>query len=125
MTSPMSSAVSTGKQESRLVVPTWFRVLYVVCIVALSVQAMVSTTGPRDHHTWLPALEIVGALLLLSVTLQRAGLVILLCVYALAAIITIHSGHLPIYLLLYAGTALFLVQTGSDRRQTRREKTGA
>jgi hypothetical protein len=91
----------------------WFRVLYVACIVALSVQAMHGATGLRDHRVWLPALEILGALLLLGRRVQRVGLAILLAVYLIAAAITLHMGHLPIYLLLYAGTAIFLVR--SDR----------
>lgn len=91
----------------------WFRLLYVGCIVALSLQAMREAVSLRDHHAWLPAFEILGALLLLGRRVQRVGLVILLAVYLLAAVLTLHMGHLPVYLLLYAGTAIFLVR--SDR----------
>jgi hypothetical protein len=106
----LSSAVQ--RPEPRPFAVGWFRLLYVACIVALSVQTMVVAKGVLDHHFWLAALEIVGALLLLVATLQRIGLVILLAVYTVAALITIHAGHLPIYLALYAGTAVFLVQRG-------------
>jgi hypothetical protein len=98
----------------------WFRLLYVACIVALSVQTMASATGFHDHHFWLAGLEIVGALALLMPALQGVGLGILLLVYAIAAVITIHAGHLPIYLILYAGTAVFLVQ--NDRAGRRRSE---
>jgi len=91
-------------------------VLYVACIVALSVQTMTDARGLRDHHIWLAALEIIGALLLLSsAALQHVGLVILLAVYAVAAVVTIHAGHLPIYLALYAGTALYLAHPDTPR----------
>ena len=35
---------------------------------------------------------------------------ILLAVYLTAAAVTLHMGHLPLYLVLYAGTAVFLVR---------------
>jgi hypothetical protein len=88
----------------------WFRVLYVGCIVALSLQAMHGAVSLRDHRAWLPAFEILGALLLLGRRLQRAGLAILLAVYLIAGVLTLHMGHLPVYLLLYAGAAIFLVR---------------
>lgn len=90
----------------------WFRLLYVACIVGLSLQTMVQTHGLTDHHTWLAGLEIVGALLLLGRQLQRIGLALLLIVYAIAAALIVHQGHLPLFLVLYAGTAIFLVQGG-------------
>ena len=80
-------------------------------IVALSLQAMHGAVSLRDHHAWLPALEILGAVLLLGRRVQRAGLVILLAVYLIAAVVTLHMGHLPLYLVLYAGTAIFLVRS--------------
>lgn len=94
----------------------WFRLLYVASIIGLSVQTMIAARGLRDHHIWLAAVEIIGALMLLTPTLQRVGLSVLLAVYAVAAVITIHGGHIPIYLALYAGTAVFLVQESANDR---------
>ena len=102
----------------------WYRVLYVACIVALSVQTMVAARGVSDHHFWLPVIEIVGALLLLLSRTQRAGLAILLVVYAVAGVVTIHSGHLPVYLLLYAGSAALLVQLERERSSADRGVSG-
>ncbi len=106
-----AGAPPPGETPLRRTSGRWFRALYVGCIVALSLQAMHGAVSLRDHHAWLPALEILGAVLLLGRRVQRAGLVILLAVYLIAAVVTLHMGHLPLYLVLYAGTAIFLVRS--------------
>lgn len=97
----------------------WFRVVYVACIAAMSVQAMAGAASFADHHAWLAALEIVAAALLLPRRTRLAGLVVLLLVYAVAAVVTLHLGRLPIYLLLYAASAV-LVARGDHARTTAR-----
>jgi len=88
----------------------WFGPFYAACIIGLSVQTMLSAHGLRDHHAWLPALEIVGALLLIVRRFRIVGLVILLLVFAIAGVITVHAERVPLYLILYAGTAVYLAQ---------------
>jgi hypothetical protein len=88
----------------------WLRVVYVLCIVALSVQTMGEAHGLGDHHFWLAGCEIIGNCLLLVWQTQIAGLSVLLAVYLIAAIVTLHRGHLPTSLVLYAATALCVVQ---------------
>jgi hypothetical protein len=91
---------------------TWFRLLYVACIIGLSVQTAAGARGSADHHFWLAVVEILGALLLAWRRTQMAGLVVLLGVYAIATIITLHAGHLPLYLILYAGAAVAIARDG-------------
>lgn len=93
---------------------SWFRPFYVACIVALSAVSLRQTRGPHDHHAWLAALEIVGALLLLVLQTRRAGLVLLLFVYGVATALTVQNGQVPFHLVLYAGTAIFLAQFRSN-----------
>ena len=88
----------------------WYAPVYVACIVAMSAQTMTSAHGLADHHFWLAAIEILAALGLLLRALRRPALVLLLLVYLLAAFVTLHVGHLPIYLALYAASAVCVVQ---------------
>ena len=94
----------------------WYAPAYVACIVGLSAQTMTAARGVSDHHFWLAAIEMVAALGLLFAVTRRAALVLLLLVYALAAIVTMHRGHLPVYLVLYAASAVCLVQVTEAER---------
>jgi hypothetical protein len=68
--------------------------------------------APRlsDHRAWLPAIEILGAVLLIVGRTRLVGLVILLIVYAVVAVHNVHSGQVPLDLILFAGTAVFVAQ---------------
>ncbi len=88
----------------------WYAPVYVACIAGLSLQTMASARGMTDHHFWLAAIEILAVLGLLWRPARRAALVLLLLVYLFAAFITLHLGHLPIYLALYAASAVCVVQ---------------
>ena len=104
-----ASAGAIGERTARPGLD-WFRFLYVACIVGLSIQTLTGARGIADHHFWLAAVEIVAALLLLARRTQIVGMVLLLAVYAVATIITLHVGHLPLYLVIYAGAAIAIVQ---------------
>lgn len=84
----------------------WFRWIYAACILALSVQTVLSSGGSRDHARLLGTTEIVGALLSAAARTQLAGTMILLAVYFLAAIVHVHAGEVPLQIALYAATAV-------------------
>jgi hypothetical protein len=88
----------------------WYRLTYVACIVALSVQTALGARNFADHHFWLAAIEIGAALLMLARRSQVAGLVLLLAVYAVAAAVTLHLGKSPAHLVLYAASAMLIVR---------------
>ncbi len=96
----------------------WYAPIYVACIVGLSLQTIVAARGISDHHFWLAAIEILAVLGLLWPPVRRASLVLLLLVYLCAAVITLHLGHLPIYLVLYAASAVCVVQLAEAARRT-------
>lgn len=95
--------------DDRRRVLAWYRAIYVACIVVLSVQTMLVATSVTDHHFWLAALEIVGAILLLVRRAQLAGLVVLLVVYAIAATHELLRGHSVVSLVLFAASAAAIV----------------
>jgi len=87
----------------------WYRLLYAACIVLLSVETMWHAKSHTDHRFWLPPIEVLGAALLAIRKTQRPGVIILLAVYAFAVIHTLHDGGAPTGLVLFAGTAIFIV----------------
>lgn len=109
---PLRSATDSGSTSTprRRASTAWFGPFYAACIIALSLQAILSLNGLRSHHAWVAALEIIGALLLIVRRSRIVGLVILLLVFTLAGVITVRSGHIPLYLMLYAGTAVLVAQ---------------
>jgi len=88
----------------------WYAVFYAACITAMSIMTMADAQSLADHRAWLPAVEIIGVILLLVPRARMAGMVALLAVYGFAAIHAIHTGHVPLNLLLYAGTAVFIAR---------------
>jgi hypothetical protein len=86
----------------------WCRGIYVACIAYLSARTMLSATGMTDHHFWLAGIELVGALLFLVKATRRAGLVVLLVVYALVAVHDGLTGHVPTDLIIYGVAAAAL-----------------
>jgi len=94
----------------------WYRAVYVSCIVVLSVLTMRHARDIVDHHFWLAALEILGAVLLLVRRTQVVGLWILLAVYAAAAIHGVLTGEVPAGLVVFAASAALIVYL--DRRLT-------
>jgi hypothetical protein len=87
----------------------WYRVVYVACIVIMSVETMAHARNVTDHHFWLGGLEVIGALALLLRRTQLAGLVILLAVYAVVASHTVLTGGIPSAVVLFAASALVVV----------------
>jgi hypothetical protein len=100
----------TGPQRTPA---SWYPAFYAACIVGMSILTMVDAQSLSDHRAWLPALEIIGAILLIMRRTTIAGVVILLAVYAFAAIHDLHSGHIPLHLVLFAGTAVLIAQLRS------------
>ncbi len=90
--------------------PPWYAVFYAVCITGMSILTMADARSLADHRAWLPAIEIIGVILLLVPRARMAGIVVLLAVYGFAAVHAIHKGYVPLDLLLYAGTAVFIAQ---------------
>ncbi len=90
--------------------PAWYAVFYAVCIAAMSIVTMTTAGSLSDHRAWLPAIEIIGVVLLLVRRTAIAGVAILLVVYAVVAVHALHSGHIRLDLLLFAGTAVFIAQ---------------
>lgn len=88
----------------------WYRGVYAACIGYLSVRTMLVATAVTDHHFWLAGLEIIGAVLFLFAATRRAGLVVLLVVYAIAAIHELIVGHVPAALVIDAVSALALAR---------------
>jgi hypothetical protein len=95
---------------TRRSLPPWYAVFYAACITAMSIMTMADAQSLADHRAWLPAIEIIGVILLLVPRVRMAGMVVLLAVYGFAAIHAIHMGHVPLDLLLFAGTAVFIAQ---------------
>jgi len=86
-----------------------YRATFVGCIVALSVVTIARQSSAHAHIVPIAITEIVAALLLLFRPTQRAGLVGLLVVFALAGAITVASGQWPFHLVLYAASAVTIV----------------
>jgi uncharacterized membrane protein YphA (DoxX/SURF4 family) len=105
-------------------VQRWYPPLYVVSVVALSIQTLAGANGRLDHHSWLALLEIIAAIGLLFPRTRRVGLALLLAVFVLASIITMHSGRAPTYLFLYAASAVAAAQMGSSVIEVRDLRAG-
>lgn len=88
----------------------WYRAVYALSIAYLSVETMLGAHGVRDHHLWIGGIEALAALLLLVRRVQVPALAALLAIYALVAVVNIASGHVPAYLVIYAASALLIVQ---------------
>ena len=86
-----------------------YRWSFVTLSVVASVQALL--LGHEGGHDIRPlaAAEIAGALLLISRATQRAGAVLLLCVFAAAQVISVVQGYWPIQFLQYACSACCIV----------------
>lgn len=95
--------------------PAWYAVFYAVCIATMSVITITTARSVSDHRAWLPVIEIIGVVLLLVRRTAIAGMAILLVVYTIVAIHDLHSGHIRLDLLLYAGTAVFIAQLRAVR----------
>jgi hypothetical protein len=94
----------------------WYRFVYVACIAYMGVETVRGAHGVADHHFWIGATETAAVLLLLYRPLRSAAFTALLAIYALVAGISIASGHVPAHLILYAASALLIVQL--DRAAT-------
>jgi len=94
----------------------WYRLVYVACIAYMSIETARGAHGVTDHHFWIGSAEAAAVLLLLYRPLRAAALTALLATYALAAGVSIASGHVPAYLVLYAASAVLIVQL--DRAST-------
>lgn len=97
----------------------WYRVFYAACIAALSVVTVLQARGVHDHHAWLGSVELAGAVLLIPRRARTFGLAVLLAVHAIAIVLTVHAGRIPIHLVLYAGTAIFVAADGGARTRVR------
>jgi hypothetical protein len=86
-----------------------YRVVFVGCIVVMSVRTALSATSVADHHFWLAAIEAIAALLLLPRRTQRGGLALLLAVFAAVAAHELLTGGMPIDLVLYGASAIAIV----------------
>lgn len=86
-----------------------YRVVFVGCIVVMSVRTALSASRLADHHFWLAAIEIVAALLLLARRTQRGGLALLLVVFAAVAVHDLLTGRTPVDLVLYGASAMAIV----------------
>jgi hypothetical protein len=86
-----------------------YRVVFVACIVVMSVRTAWSASRLADHHFWLAAIEVAAALLLLARRTQRGGLALLLVVFAVAAVHGLLTGRVPVDLVLYGASAMAIV----------------
>src|SRR5690348_18472896 len=112
MSSPVSTPPAMALSIRRIL--TAYRAAFVACIVALSVVTIVRSAGVHAHPEHVHALiigvvEITAALLFLFRRTQVAGVTGLLCVFTLAAVISIASGQAPFHLVLYAASAVAIV----------------
>jgi hypothetical protein len=99
-----------------------YRVVFVGCIVVMSVRTAASASRVTDHHFWLAAIEAIAALLLLPRRTQRGGLALLLAVFAGVAVHGLLTGQMPIELVLYGASAITIVAIDraiSDREPAR------
>lgn len=101
-------------------VDVWYPNLYVLCIVALSIQIMLGADSSRDHRRVLMGvIEIFAALGMLIPIARTASLELLLAVFLLATILTVHFGRLPTSLIIYAASAIVarhMRSTSSNRK---------
>lgn len=88
----------------------WYRLVYVACIVYLSIETAVGARGLADHHLWIGSAEAVAAAMLLFRAVRYFGLAALLVIYALVAGTTVAAGHVPAHLIIYAASAVLIVQ---------------
>ena len=86
-----------------------YRAIFVVAIIAMSVETATHAKRVADHRFWLAAIEIVASLLLLSRRTQRVGLPLLLAVFSVAAIHDVATGGLPFDLILFGASATAIV----------------
>lgn len=94
----------------------WYRFVYVACIAYMSIETVRGAHGVSNHHFWIGSAETAAVLLLLYRPLRVAAFVALLAIYALAAGLSIASGEIPARLILYAASAMLIMQL--DRAST-------
>jgi hypothetical protein len=85
-----------------------YRALYALLIILASVQTALAAYA-LPHLLTLALVEIAGAALLCVRRTQRAGLVLLLLVFAGAQLLEALAGEWPTRYLQYALSALFIV----------------
>lgn len=98
-----------------------FRVVFVACIVGMSVLTARAATEYTDHRFWLATIEAVAALLMLARRTQIGGLVVLLAVFAVAATHGLLTGRLPLDLVLYGAAAITIVAAQREAPRESRE----
>jgi len=106
-----------------------FRAIFVLFILWASATTIVATSRPAAHDGHSPHVlivlaigEVLGALLFLVAAAQVVGLVLLLFIFAIAAVEATLFGENPLRFLYFAATALFIYAV--DRR-IKKEATAA
>jgi NADH:ubiquinone oxidoreductase subunit 6 (subunit J) len=86
-----------------------YRVIFGILIIVASVQTLLATQ-PDGHAVMLLAgVEIAGALILMRRRTQWLGACLLLCVFAVAQVISAMAGEWPTRFLQYAASTLLIV----------------
>jgi hypothetical protein len=85
-----------------------YRLIFVALIIIASAQVFF-TAPVSPHHAVLAAVEIIGALMLISRRTQLIGAAVLLCVFATAQVISASNGQWPTHYLQYAASTLVIV----------------
>ena len=121
----MTTIESTAPSIHRIL--RWYRIAFVACIVALGASTVWRSAGApfrpeHAHAAILGMVEVIMALLMLTRRTQVAGVAGLLVVLAIATVITIASRQLPFHLVLYAASAIAILQV--DRALTRGDVDG-
>jgi hypothetical protein len=86
-----------------------YRLVFVSVLAGASVQALFLGHEGDRNIVWLAGAEITGALALLWRPTQLAGAAVLLCVFALAQVLSALAGRWPTQFLQYAASTLLIV----------------
>jgi hypothetical protein len=99
-----------------------YRLVFVSVLTWASVQALAGHEGGHDI-VWLAAAEIAGAVALLWRPTRLAGAAVLLCVFAVAQLLSGLAGRWPTQFLQYAASTCLIVAM-SRSTQGARAATG-
>ena len=86
-----------------------YRLVFVSVLSGASLQALFLGHEGGHNIVWLAGAEIAGALALLWRPTQLAGAAVLLCVFAVAQVLSGQAGRWPTQYLQYAASTLLIV----------------